>query len=317
MEEPLDVLVLGGGAAGLAGALTLARSRRSVLVLDAGEPRNAPAAGVHAFLTRDGLPPAELVRLGRAEVESYGGRIRAATATTARREGELFAVDTADGDTLWARRLLVATGLVDELPDLPGVRELWGHDVLHCPYCHGWEVRDQAVAVLGAGPNSLHQVKLFRQLTADLVYLRHHAPALTAEEAEVLAALDVPVIEEEVTALETADGRLSGVRLADGRVIARSALVVGPRFVARSGLLEDLGVEVADHPLGGRYVTTADTTGRTAVPGVWVAGNVTDLSAQVVAAAAEGTMAGARINADLVEEDIARAVARRREGVPA
>ncbi|HWN28458.1 MAG TPA: NAD(P)/FAD-dependent oxidoreductase [Actinomycetospora sp.] len=316
-EEPLDVLVLGGGAAGLSGALTLARSRRSVLVLDAGEPRNAPAAGVHAFLTRDGLPPAELVRLGRAEVESYGGRIRSGSATRARREGDLFAVDTADGDTLWARRLLVATGLVDELPDLPGVRELWGRDVIHCPYCHGYEVRDRPVAVLGTGPGSLHQVKLFRQLTADLVYLRHHAPALTAEEAEELEAMDVGVIDEEVTGLEITDGRLSGVRRADGRVVAREVVVVAPRFVARSGLLSDLGVEVADHPWGGRYVMTADTTGRTSVPGVWVAGNVTDLSAQVVAAAAEGTMAGARLNADLVEEDIARAVARRREGVPA
>ncbi|PVZ12942.1 NAD(P)/FAD-dependent oxidoreductase [Actinomycetospora cinnamomea] len=313
-DEPLDVLVLGGGAAGLSGALTLARSRRSVLVLDAGEPRNAPAAGVHAFLTRDGLPPAELVRLGRAEVESYGGRVRTGAAVTARREGPVLAVDTADGETLRARRLLVATGLVDELPDLPGVRELWGHDVLHCPYCHGWEVRDRAVAVLGTGPNALHQVKLFSQLTDDLVYLRHRAPALTDDEAEQLAALDVAVIDEEVTGLEIADGRLVGARLADGRVVARQALVVGPRFVARSAVLEDLGVEVLDHALGGRYVATVDPTGRTAVPGVWVAGNVTDLSAQVVGAAAEGTLAGARINADLVEEDIARAVARHREG---
>ncbi|MHC1558596.1 NAD(P)/FAD-dependent oxidoreductase [Actinomycetospora sp. C-140] len=311
--EPLDVLVLGGGAAGLSGALTLARSRRDVLVLDAGEPRNAPADGVHAFLTRDGLPPAELVRLGRAEVESYGGRIRSGTAVAARREGDLFAVDTDDGTTLRARRLLVATGLVDELPDLPGVRELWGHDVLHCPYCHGWEVRDRAVAVLGTGPNALHQVKLFSQLTDDLVYLRHHAPALTDAEAEQLAALDIAVIEEEVTGLEIADGRLVGARLADGRVVARQALVVGPRFVARSAVLEDLGVEVLDNPLG-RYVATVDATGQTAVPGVWAAGNVGNLSAQVVAAAAEGTMAGARINADLVEEDIARAVARHREG---
>jgi thioredoxin reductase len=317
MNEPLDVLVLGGGAAGLSGALTLARSRRSVLVLDAGEPRNAPAAGVHAFLTRDGLPPAELVRLGRAEVESYGGHVRAGTAVAARREGDLFAVDTADGDTLRARRLLVATGLVDELPDLPGVRERWGRDVIHCPYCHGYEVRDRPVAVLGTGPGSLHQVKLFRQLTDDLVYLRHRAPAPTAQEAEELDALGVPVIDEEVTGLEIADDALAGVRLADGRVVARAVVVVAPRFVARTGVLTDLGVEVADHPWGGRYVATADTTGRTAVPGVWVAGNVTDLSAQVVAAAAEGTMAGARINADLVEDDIARAVARRREGVPA
>ena len=316
-HEPLDTLVLGGGAAGLSGALTLARSRRSVLVLDAGEPRNAPAAGVHAFLTRDGLPPAELVRLGRDEVESYGGRVRPGTAVAARRVGDLFAVDTADGETLHARRLLVATGLVDELPDLPGVRELWGRDVLHCPYCHGWEVRDQPLAVLGTGPGSLHQVKLFRQLTADLVYLRHHAPEPTAEEAEELAALGVTVVDEEVTSLEITDDRLSGVRLASGRVLPRTALALAPRFVARSAVLEDLGVPVADHPWGGRYVAAEDFTGQTAVPGVWVAGNVSDLSAQVVAAAAAGTLAGARINADLVVEDTARAVARHREGAVA
>ena len=316
-DEPLDTLVLGGGAAGLSGALTLARSRRSVLVLDAGEPRNAPAAGVHAFLTRDGLPPAALVRLGRAEVESYGGRVRSGTAVAARRVGDLFAVDTADGETLHARRLLVATGLVDELPDLPGVRELWGRDVLHCPYCHGWEVRDQPLAVLGTGPGSLHQVKLFRQLTADLVYLRHHAPEPTAEEAEELAALGIPVVDEEVTGLEITDDRLSGVRFASGRVLPRTALALAPRFVARSAVLEDLGVPVADHPWGGRFVAAEDVTGQTAVPGVWVAGNVSDLSAQVVAAAAAGTLAGARINADLVVEDTARAVARHREGAVA
>jgi thioredoxin reductase len=267
---------------------------------------------MHAFLGHDGLPPTELLRRGRAEVESYGGHVRAGTAVAARREGELFAVDTADGATLRARRLLVATGLVDELPDVPGVRERWGRDVLHCPYCHGWEVRDQPVAVLGSGPMSLHQVRLFRQLTDDLVYLRHRAPEPTPAEAEELAALGVAVVEGEVAGLEVTDDRLTGVRLADGRVVARAALVVGPRFVARSAVLDDLGVATAEHPVGGRYVPAVDPVGRTAVPGVWVAGNVTDLSAQVIAAAAAGNTAGAQLNADLVAEDTARAVARHR-----
>ncbi|GAA4777386.1 NAD(P)/FAD-dependent oxidoreductase [Actinomycetospora chlora] len=311
METPLDVLVIGGGAAGLAAALTLARSRRDVLVVDAGEPRNAPAAAMHAYLGHDGLPPAELLRRSRAEVESYGGRVRPGTAVAARREGELFAVDTGDGATLRARRLVVATGLVDELPDVPGVRERWGRDVVHCPFCHGWEVRDEPVAVLGTGPMSVHQVLLFSALTDDLVYLRHHAPEPSAEEAEQLAALGVEVVDGEVAGLEVTDDRLTGVRLADGRVVARSTVVVGPRFVARSAVLDDLGVTVADHPMG-RVVPSAPD-GQTDVPGVWVAGNVTDLSAQVIAAAAGGNLAGARVHADLVTEDTARAVARHRE----
>jgi thioredoxin reductase len=141
-SEPYDVIVIGGGAAGLSGALTLARARRTVLVLDAGEPRNAPATGVHGFLTRDGLPPAELVRLGAAEVTRYGGRIRHTRATTARRTAAGFTVETTDGHAARGRRLLLATGLHDELPDVAGLRERWGRDVLHCPYCHGWEFRD-------------------------------------------------------------------------------------------------------------------------------------------------------------------------------
>jgi thioredoxin reductase len=142
-----DVVVVGGGAAGLSGALILGRARRSVLVVDAGEPRNAPASGVHGFLTRDGMVPAELLRVGRAEVRRYGGRVleggRVASATAV--DGG-FAVALEDGRRVGARRLLVATGLVDELPDVPGIRERWGRDVLHCPYCHGWEVRDRAIS---------------------------------------------------------------------------------------------------------------------------------------------------------------------------
>jgi thioredoxin reductase len=191
------------------------------------------------------------------------------------------------------------------------VRERWGRDVVHCPFCHGWEVRDQPVAVLGTGPLGVHQALLFSALTDDLVYLRHRAPVPTAEDAEQLAALGVTVVDGEVTGLEITDDRLTGVRLADGRVLARSTVVVGPRFTARSAVLADLGVTVADHPMG--RVVPAEPDGRTDVPGVWVAGNVTDLSAQVINAAAGGNLAGARVHADLLLEDVARAVARHRE----
>jgi len=202
----------------------------------------------------------------------------------------------------------VATGLVDELPDVSGLRERWGRDVLHCPYCHGWEVRDQAVGILGSGPMAVHQALLFRQLTSDLVLFAHTAPALTDEQAEQLAARGIRVVTGLVDALEVVDDRLSGVRLRDGTIVARQALVVGPRVVARSQVLASLGLHPTAHPLGVGEFVAADATGLTEVPGVWVAGNVTDLSAQVVSAAAAGVFAGAAIDADLIAEDTRQAV---------
>lgn len=305
-----DVVVVGGGAAGLSGAVTLGRSRRSVLVIDAGEPRNAPAAGVHNFLSRDGTPPQTLLELGRAEVAAYGGHILQGSVRSASREAAGFRLTLDDGSEVFARRLLVATGLVDELPDIPGVRERWGHDVLHCPYCHGWEVRDQAVGILGSGPMAVHQTLLFRQLTSDVVLFQHTAPPLTDEQAEQLAALDVRVIDGRVAALEIEDDHVTGVRMADGTFVARQAIVVGPRFVARSRVLTALGLSTSEHPAG--EFVAADATGRTDVPGVWVAGNVTDLSATVITASSQGVVAAATINADLVAEDARRAVEQRR-----
>jgi thioredoxin reductase len=314
MTKTYDAVVVGGGAAGLSGALTLARARRSVLVVDAGEQRNRPAAGVHGFLTRDGLPPDELAALGRAEVERYGGTVLdGRVAALGGREGA-FAVTLDDGRAFAARRLLIATGLVDELPDVPGLRTLWGEDVLHCPYCHGHEVRDEPLGVLSTGPLGVHLAQLFRQWSADVTLFLHTGPRPSEEEAEALAARGIPVVEGEVAALETEAGRLRGVRLASGELVTRRRLVVAPRFVARAGLLAGLGLEPVAHPRGVGEQIEADVTGKTAVPGVWVAGNVADIVAWVVAAASAGVMAGAAINNDLIAEDTRLAVERRAGG---
>ncbi|MBB6628409.1 NAD(P)/FAD-dependent oxidoreductase [Nocardioides sp. KIGAM211] len=318
-HETYDVVVIGGGAAGLSGAVALARSRRRVLVVDAGEPRNAPAAGVHNYLGREGVSPAELLATGRAELASYGGEVRASRVDAVRawdRDGTGFVVTLADGAELAARRLLVATGLVDELPDLPGLAERWGRDVLHCPYCHGFEVRDRAIGILWRGPASLHHALMFRQLSDDVVVLLDGHAAPEGEVAEQLAAFGVRVVAGSVAEVVVEDDRLTGVRLADGEVVARDALVVAPRFTARSPLLESLGVEPVDQLMGdtvvGSHYPHQDPSGTTSVPGVWVAGNVTELMAQVMASAAAGLMAGARINYDLIEEDAAVAVEHRR-----
>jgi thioredoxin reductase len=309
-DEIMDAIVIGGGAAGLNGALMLARSRRDVVVVDAGAPRNAPADAVHGLLARDGTPPAELLRAGREEVLRYGGRILDGEVADATREPDGFAVALTDGRVLHARRLLITTGLVDVLPDIPGLAQHWGHDVVHCPYCHGWEVRDEAIGILAAGDNSIHQALLFRQLSADVVYLENgHRP----DQASLarLAALDVPVIPGRVTGVEAADGRIHGVRLEDGSSIPRRVLAVSTRMEARVAGLRSLGLRIEELPGGMGTTIHADAFGRTGVPGVWAAGNASDAKAQVGAAAAAGALAGAQLNADLVMEDADRAVRRR------
>ncbi len=308
-----DVVVVGGGAAGLSAALMLGRARRSVLVVDAGAPRNAPADAVHGLFAREGTPPGELLERGRAEVRQYGGHVTDGEVVSAARGDDGFTVGLADGRSVRSRRLLVTSGLVDELPDVPGLRERWGHDVLHCPYCHGWEVRDRAVGVIGTNAFAVHGALLWRQWTDDVVLFLHDVPPLTDEQAEQLAARDVTVVEGPVAEVVARDGRLAGVRSADGSVVARETLVVGTRMVARADFLTGLGLEAVEHPSGMGVHLPADPMGRSTVPGVWLAGNVTDLSAQVGGAAAGGAFAAAQLNMDLVTEETAQAVTRLRQ----
>ncbi len=309
LPDLIDVTVVGGGAAGLSAALTLARARRSVVVVDVGEPRNAPAEGVHAFLGHDGIPPAELLARGRAEVSGYGGVLLEGHAIAARRDDRGFTVTLADGRQITSRRLLLATGLVDQLPDIPGVAQRWGRDVIHCPYCHGWEVRDRAIGVLGTSPMSVHQALLVRQWSPDVTLFAGDLE-LDHDERERLDARGIAVVDGEVTGLEITEDAITGVRTAGGTLTPREVVMVATTMVARSDLLEGLGLALTEHPMGA-YLE-ADPTGCTAVEGVSVAGNAGNLTGQVVAAAAEGTLAGARLNADLVTEDTERALRARR-----
>lgn len=317
VDQRYDVVVIGGGAAGLSGAVSLARARRSVLVVDAGRPRNAPASHVHSYLGREGTPPSELLAAGRDEVTGYGGEIVEGTVVAVERlsGGEGFRVVREDGAAVVARRLLVATGLVDELPSVPGVVERWGREVLHCPFCHGWEVATRPIGILATGPLAVHQALLWRQWSADITFFVHAGPEPTEEEYEQLAARGVAVVDGEVAGLEVTDDRLTGVRLAGGRVIACEAVVVQPRFTARAGALATLGLTAVEQEMGGQVIGTyiaADPTGATEVPGVWAAGNVADLKGQVIGAANAGMRAAAAINTDLIAEETRRAVAARR-----
>lgn len=250
-----DVLVVGGGAAGLAAAVALSRSLRSVLVVDSGRPRNAPAAGVHNYLGREGVSPTQLYADGRRTLESYGGAFTSGEVTSLERLGTdplrpWFRATLADGRQVEARRVVVTTGLVDELPDLPGLRERWGRDVLHCPYCHGYEARGTAIGILSSTTMTAHQALMFRQLSEDVTVLTHTGPALPDETRERLEARGVRIVEGEVVEVLVTDDALSGVRLASGEVVALQNLAIAAPAVARSGLLADLGVEVADLTMG-------------------------------------------------------------------
>jgi thioredoxin reductase len=295
-----EVVVVGGGAAGLSASLLLGRARRRVAVVDAGSPRNAPAAHMQGYLTRDGMSPVEFLAAARAEVRAYGVEL------IEDRVLEIeagFSVRLAGGQVLEARRVLIATGVRDELPEIPGARERWGRDLLHCPYCHGWEVRDQPVGILGTRPDAVQHALLVRQWSDDVVFFEHTL-ALGSDELVRLEARDVQVVHGAVARLVVEDDRLIGVELLDGRVIPRAAVFVRPVNVPHAdGLLVGLGCNVDEAGL-----PVVDATGRTSTAGAWAAGNVVDPRLQVITSAGAGSAAAIAINAELVQDDVERAL---------
>ncbi|MFD5325996.1 NAD(P)/FAD-dependent oxidoreductase [Streptomyces sp. NPDC127092] len=356
-----DVVVVGGGAAGLSAALVLGRARRTTLVIDAGEPRNAPAGHMQGYLGLDGMSPADFLAAGRREIAGYGVEWTEGLVTSVTRQptggaddgsgatsglasgvgsdrdsdlgsdgssdsspsgtsdsspsgtsdgsptggsGEGFAVRLADGRVVRARRLIVTTGLVDELPAIDGLAERWGRDVIHCPYCHGWEVRDRAFGVIAHPVMPAHQALMVSQWSADVTLFLHTAPEPSAEDTARLAAAGVTVVRGEVAGLVVEEDRITGVRMADGRVVAREVVFVGTRTVPRDGLLTALGAATHETPFG--TFVTVDETGRTSVPGVWAAGNAIGAHEQVVNAASGGYRAAAMVNGDLLMTDLDR-----------
>lgn len=317
MRDHHDVIVIGGAAAGLSAALVLGRSRRSVLVVDASEPRNAPADGVHNYLGREGTSPAELGRVGREEVAAYGvevtaGRIVATSATDGDGTDPVgFSVTFDSGAVVTARRLVVASGAVDVLPEVPGLAEQWGRGVVHCPFCHGWEIRDQRIGVLVTTPNGAHHALMFRALSDDVTAFVTD-PTLVDDTAMAgLRARGIQVVHESVAAVESVGDRLAGVTLASGEFVALDALAAASTAEARVDPLAGIGLEATDSVVGGHRFGSAlpvDGAGQTTVRGVYAAGNVTAPMATVIASAAAGTAVGAAVHGDLVQAELAAAV---------
>ena len=299
-----EVVVVGGGAAGLSAAVMLGRARRSVLVIDEQQPRNRFAPHMHGLLSRDGMSPLELLEHGRADARKYGVDFVDGTVTSIEQAEGGFLVS--GPDDVIARRVIVATGLVDVLPEIPGVAALWGTGTVVCPYCDGWEVRDQPLGVIATSPMSRNQAHLLRQWTADLTVFGGKEAGISETE---LAGMEARGITLAPPAIEVA-GSTGAIRItttAGEHEVAR--VFVGARPRPTDGLLTALGCATVDTPAG-PFVST-DSSGETSIPGVWAIGNVADVKALVPIALGAGTYAATQINISLLEEEIARASAER------
>ncbi|WP_207782075.1 NAD(P)/FAD-dependent oxidoreductase [Phytoactinopolyspora limicola] len=308
MDSRYDVAVVGAGAAGVTAGIVLSRARFDVVVVDAGQPRNAPAAHMHGFPAQDGTSPSAFLATAKAELEHYGGLITSTQVVDAAHEAESgrFRLDLESGDVVRARAVLIATGLTDELPAIEGVQELWGSSVHHCPHCHGYEVRDQEIVVVGGAvpAMSLHQAALLRRYSGRVTLIENGMP-LSVDDRARMAAIGVRVIDGRVARLRIKEDRLAGVELGDGGFHACEAVFLAPKPRPNDHLLRALGC--ATDPESGW--TTTGPGGATSVPGVWAAGNATNPRAQVVTAAGEASAAAIGITSWLVEADIEAALA--------
>jgi thioredoxin reductase len=312
-ELRYDVVVVGGGSAGLSAALVLGRSRRRTLVVDAGEPRNAPSSGVHGFFSRDGIPPQELLKTGREQLEPYPSvEVRPARVTATSGENGGFEVILDDGALVRSRKLVLATGVVDELPDKPGFEELWGRGVYHCPYCHGWEVRDRPLAVLSSDEGAVQRATFIRNWSRDLVLLTDGPANLNEEGRRILHALDVPMREERISHLEGDPGGAAGglrrIHFEDGSSLEREGLFHVPPQRQGSELAKMLGCEIVAMGQAPAGVKADPTTRETSVAGVYVAGDAGNAVQSALLAAASGANAAFFVNHSLVADEVAAAV---------
>ena len=306
-EELWDAVIVGAGPAGLTAAVMLGRSRRRVLVIDAGSGRNRFAAHMHGVLGHDGLPPSELRRLGRAEAVGYGvvfrdGTVREVTDVPA---GVLVTAD--DGSVHRARALVIATGLRDDLPPIPGLAERWGKTVLHCPYCHGWEVRDQHLGVLATSPLALHQVELVRQLSDKVTFFSAGAGDLSPDDEKRLAARGIRIEPAPVTEIHGPAPAITQVTLADGRTASVDALFTAGTLHPHDEFVTGLDLDRVDTPVGS--FLSVDRTGQTSHERIWTAGNVVDPGANVAMSLGAGAITGGAVNARLAKEDTDTALA--------
>jgi thioredoxin reductase len=297
-----DVVIIGGGAAGLSAALTLGRFRRSVLVCDSQRPRNAPSSGVHGFLSRDGMPPKELLQIARDQLAPYTTvELRTQEVIDLVQADGHFELTLQDGSTASARKVLFASGVKDVLPAIEGIEALWGRGVFHCPYCHGWEARDKQIAILADGEGALHIGKLLRALSNDIVICTNGTSTINSDERDQLERVGIRLIETPIARLDEQDSTLQGIHFTDGSYLAREAIFVRTTLQQHSSLPAKLGCAMTDAGF-----VAVDEMNKTSIDGVFAAGDLSSPMQQVIHAASRGAVAAAWINTALAQESFMR-----------
>lgn len=286
-----DVVIVGGGPAGLSAALVLGRCRRSVLLCDTGQPRNARAQALHGFLTRDGTPPLDLLRIGREELRPYGIEPRACEVTAVAPIDDGFHVTVTGGERLSARAVLIATGLADRLPDIPGLQECYGTSVHHCPYCDGWEKRGRSLAVIGKGSSAAGLALSLKTWSDHVVLCSNGRSRLQPAQRQQLAAHAIPIHDAPISRLEHDDGAVRRIALVGGQSIACEAVFCTTAQRQQCELARQLGCLLTRTGL-----VKTNHLGQTHVPGLYVAGDASRDVQFAVVAAAEGAKAAVAIN---------------------
>lgn len=302
-EEHWDVIIVGGGAAGLSAALILARARRSVLVLDAREPRNRFAPHMHGVLSRDGYSPLDLVSDGYREVRAVDGVIVNERVAKTRVAANGFEVETNNGARMTGRRLIVATGGRDLLPDIPGLAGQWGRGVVACPYCDGYEAAGRTIGILAGSVAGLHKAHMLRSYSSDITVFTELAGPIPDTDRLVLEERGMRVETRAVIQAVTDGDTLTGLRLADGTTVLVDVVFAEPALIALDEPLRQLGVDRSDTPFG--PWTAVDAVGRTSVEGVWAVGNAANPAALVPIAAGSGATAALALNAEFIAEEVA------------
>jgi thioredoxin reductase len=304
MDIEWDCVVVGGGAAGLSAALVLGRSRRRTLLVDEGEQSNLAAHGIGGLLGHDGRPPAELYAAGRTELAAYPTvEVRRGAVTTGISDDGSFVLELADGSRVRTRRVLLATGMDYEAPPITGLAELWGRSAFHCPFCHGWEARDQPLAVLAQGDRAVHMALMLRGWTDDIVLLTNGEPGLEPEHIEQLSAAGVTIDEREITEFVSDSGELAAVTFTQGPPLGRRGVLVAASLHQRSSLAAQLGVDFLPPTPVVVDGIEVDAFQRTSVPGVFAAGDLSAAIPQVAAAIATGSMAATAVVQSLLADD--------------
>ena len=292
-----DVVIVGGGPAGLSAALMLGRCRRRVLLCDAGAPRNAPAEALHGFLTRDGTPPLDLLRLGRNELRTYGVDVRHATVTGVERRDSRFEITIADSERVRSQAVLLATGVRDQLPSIPGISECYGISVHHCPYCDGWEHRDEPLVVIGQGQNAAGLALSLKTWSERVSLCTNGSSRLSRRQHQQLAARQIGVNIARIGRLEHVSGRVSRLVLDGSEPVFCRAVFLSLPQAQHSEFAQRLGCEFTR-----KGSVKTDRLGETCVPGVYVVGDASRDVQFAIVAAAEGAKAGVAINKALQQQ---------------